>query len=62
MQNGGGGSASGGGFVLRGTIGQPDAALSGGEGYDLIGGFWNGGLAGSDGNHRVYLPLVLDRQ
>ena len=41
----GGGTSSGGSFVLSGTIGQPDAsgALSGGT-FDLHGGFWPGGV------------------
>lgn len=39
--DGGGGTASGGGFQLSGTIGQTDAgaALSGGP-FTLVGGFW----------------------
>lgn len=40
----GGGTVSGGGYALMGTVGQADAsaALSGG-GYTLMGGFWPGG-------------------
>ncbi len=38
----GGGVSTGGGIVLTGTIGQPDAArLSGGD-VVLVGGFWGG--------------------
>ena len=38
--DGGGGTSSGGDFVLRGTIGQPDAGdLAGGD-FALRGGFW----------------------
>ncbi|MEM1330376.1 MAG: GC-type dockerin domain-anchored protein [Planctomycetota bacterium] len=39
--DGGGGTSSGGGFVLSGTIGQPDAGapMTGGT-FELIGGFW----------------------
>jgi hypothetical protein len=40
--DGGGGSSSGEGFILTGTVGQPDAGTqtaSGGE-YALAGGFW----------------------
>lgn len=39
--DGGGGSASGGAYVLSGTIGQPDAAptMTGGA-FALTGGFW----------------------
>ena len=41
--DGGGGTSSGGPYVLRGTIGQPDAAYSAGGSYELLGGFWPGG-------------------
>ena len=37
---------AGGGFTLTGTVGQPDAGMLVGGGYDLAGGFWPG-LAGS---------------
>lgn len=44
--DGGGGTSTGGGFELSGTIGQPDAgsptlAMTGGE-FELVGGFWPG--------------------
>lgn len=41
--DGGGGTSSGGGFTMSGTIGQPDASgpLAGG-GFTLTGGFWPG--------------------
>jgi hypothetical protein len=39
--DGGGGVSSGGGYVLIGTIGQPDAGLMSGGPYALFGGFWN---------------------
>jgi len=39
----GGGTSSGGEFVLTGTIGQPDAGYSSGDGFELLGGFWAGG-------------------
>lgn len=61
---GAGGSASGGGYTLAGTAGQPDAgALSGGS-YTLTGGFWGGGTPCSlpediDGDGQV---TVLDVQ
>ena len=53
--DGGGGSASGSGFGLSGTVGQPEAApaLTGG-GYYLVGGYWAGVIPGK----QVYLPLV----
>jgi hypothetical protein len=40
--DGGGGTSSGGGYTLSGTIGQPDASapMSGGS-YSLTGGFWS---------------------
>ena len=41
--DGGGGTSSGGQFVLTGTIGQPDADYSAGDSYELLGGFWPGG-------------------
>jgi hypothetical protein len=41
--DGGGGASAGGGFALKGTIGQPDAsgALTGGA-YSVVGGYWAG--------------------
>jgi hypothetical protein len=39
----GGGQSSGGQYVLTGTIGQPDAAYSAGDNFELLGGFWPGG-------------------
>lgn len=41
--DGGGGRSAGGQYVLTGTIGQPDAAYSSSEKYELLGGFWPGG-------------------
>lgn len=38
--DGGGGTSSGGGFVLEGTIGQPDAGTMSGGTFELTGGFW----------------------
>jgi hypothetical protein len=37
---GGGGTSTGGGYELSGTIGQPDAGSLAGGGYDMNGGFW----------------------
>ena len=55
----GGGSSSGSGYTLSGTLGQPDAGtLSSGGGYTLAGGFWHGGAADS-AEMKVYLPLVV---
>ena len=41
--DGGGGTSSGGRYIVSGTIGQPDAAWSAGGDYELLGGFWPGG-------------------
>lgn len=38
--DGGGGTCTGGGFVLNGTIGQPDAGMLSGGPYEVTGGFW----------------------
>lgn len=48
--DGGGGRSVGGGYVLEGTIGQPDAGpvLTGG-GYELRGGFWPGLIVAGPG-------------
>ena len=40
--DGGGGVSAGGTYIIRGTIGQPDAAYSEGGDYELLGGFWPG--------------------
>ena len=40
--DGGGGTSSGGQYLVRGTIGQHDAAYSQGQQYELLGGFWPG--------------------
>ena len=54
--DGGGGTSSADGYVVSGTIGQPDAgqAMSGGS-YSLAGGYWQAGLAAS----LVESPIVL---
>lgn len=39
--------ATGGGYTLGGTIGQPDAGTLAGGGFKLGGGFWFGGQAAS---------------
>lgn len=38
--DGGGGVSTGGVYTIQGTIGQPDAGLSSGGPYSLVGGFW----------------------
>ncbi len=39
--DGGGGVSSGGQYIIRGTIGQPDAGVMAGGDYELAGGFWS---------------------
>ena len=53
---GGGGTLQGGGYILSGTAGQPDAATWTGGNYTVAGGFWGGAWPGG---YAVYLPLVL---
>ena len=38
--DGGGGTSTGGVYAVSGTIGQPDAGISSGGNYSLIGGYW----------------------
>ena len=57
--DGGGGTSTGGDFILSGSIGQPDAGTSlRSESYTLEGGFWSGGVLPST-LKRVYLPLMV---
>jgi hypothetical protein len=44
--DGGGGTSTGGGYELSGTVGQPDVGEMAGGTYSLTGGFW----AGSSGS------------
>jgi hypothetical protein len=46
--DGGGGTSTGGGFTLSGTIGQPDAGSMINEQFELVGGFWSGATAPSE--------------
>ena len=39
--DGGGGTSTGGGYSLSGTIGQPDAGTMSGGNYTIQGGFWS---------------------
>ncbi len=58
--DGGGGSSSGEGYNLSGSIGQAEAGTLSGGSYTLSGGFWFGqGAAAGPGQINVYLPLVL---
>ena len=41
--DGGGGTSTGGSYILTGTIGQPDASDSQSESFIILGGFWPGG-------------------
>ncbi len=41
IDGGGTMTASGGGYSLSGTLGQPDAGRMLGSSYALVGGFWN---------------------
>jgi hypothetical protein len=45
--DGGGGTSTGGGFTLTGTIGQPDAATLVGGSFQCLGGYWGGAAAPS---------------
>lgn len=47
--DGGGGTSSGGGYTLSGTIGQPDAGTLSGGNFTLQGGFWPGLVVPSTG-------------
>jgi hypothetical protein len=60
VDNGGVSFASGGGYTLGGTAGQPDAAVWSGGGYTLAGGFWSAVPAGAaPGGGKVYLPVIV---
>lgn len=50
--DGGGGTSSGGAYVLEATIGQPDAGMMVGGAYALGGGLWGSRL------HNLRLPLM----
>lgn len=52
--DGGGGTSTGGEYVVSGTIGQPDARFSRGGGWEVRGGFW----VVDEAEEVVYLPLV----
>lgn len=55
IESGGSTFSTGGGYTLAGTIGQTDAGQLQGGSYQLVGGFWIGGMAHS----AIYLPLIL---
>ncbi len=52
---GGGGTSTGGGYSLAGTIGQHDAGPMSDGDYVLAGGFWGGALQLVE----IYLPLIV---
>jgi len=58
-----GGTATGGGYSVAYTVGQPEAGTQSGGGYTLIGGFWssaaNGAITPISTHHDLYLPLIL---
>jgi hypothetical protein len=57
--DGGGGTSSGGGYTLIGTIGQPDAGMLAGGNYSLYGGFWGGAFAVQQvGSPTLFINLV----
>lgn len=58
MDSGGATFASGGGYELGGTLGQPDAGALGG-GYALTGGFWSGVRIPALPGYPIFLPLIL---
>ncbi|MCL5264889.1 MAG: hypothetical protein M1343_06825 [Chloroflexi bacterium] len=63
--DGGGGTSSGGGFTVGGTIGQPDAGTLSGGGFTLAGGFWKGASSSTPvptstpTRYHLYLPAIL---
>jgi hypothetical protein len=58
VDSGGTTLTTGGGYLLGGTAGQPDAGMWGSSGYALAGGFWGGGSFPA-GGYDAYLPLVF---
>lgn len=55
----GGGQSTGGGYTLRGAIGQPDSGLLQGGQYRLSGGFWTGPLTKPPTKNLTYLPAIF---
>lgn len=59
--DGGGSQSTGGNFALVGTAGQAEAGnQSSGGSFQVNGGFWNGGPAGSGDSYKIYLPVTID--
>ncbi len=62
IDNGGATFATGGGYELGGTIGQPDAGSTGESPtrpYCLSGGFWVGGRIPTPPEYNIFLPIVM---
>ncbi len=59
---GGGGTGSGGTYVLSGTAGQSDAGTLSGGSYVLLGGFWSGGSSAASvpGDHNGPGVAILE--
>ena len=57
---GGGGSSSGSGYSLDGTIGQLEMGAMRGGSYTLASGFWGSGIIVPAGrNYSLFIPLVV---
>jgi hypothetical protein len=52
----GGGTSSGGGYTLTGTVGQADAGTLGSGGYAVGGGFW---ASFAEAIYELFLPVTL---
>ena len=59
IDNGGAIFATGGGYELAGSIGQPDAGQVANLPYTLSGGFWFGGRIPTPPDYNLFLPLVV---
>ncbi|HET6446917.1 MAG TPA: hypothetical protein VFI27_20315 [candidate division Zixibacteria bacterium] len=60
--DGGGGTSSGDGFELSGTIGQPDVGqeMNGGS-FSVSGGYWNTSLTDApQSSFKALLPLLMN--
>ena len=59
IDNGGATFATGGGYELGGTIGQPDVGQVANLSYTLSGGFWPGGGRIPTPPEYIFLPLIM---
>lgn len=55
----GGGSSTGDGYALSGSVGQPDAGQMSGGPYTVTSGFWSGSRAELSTGQSAYLPFVI---